>query len=1067
MKSVYYCVILAIGLAFSTSTMADIRCEADQLNSVGQYCRAILNCDASHVTNLGAAANCLKKAGKAFSKRYSKASQAAQKRFSDCNYNADAASASNLFLSDTDDLVQDSLTGWEPLKAQNRWYPSLLRSLASSCNKTLAIEAAYAKDGDASKRQNALANVQQSLYNRLDKLIARSSFAYAGLDSSSLLSTLDNYSSTIVRYIRPQYGPRFTLSAQAILADAVFIDSDLNDEQTPSVSNNSFFNAQPLPVPAIVGGYVNLPRKGATGNSYLSGDARDVYRVSMTANQVITLSIGDADVDLDLALYDSDGNELRSEGVTAFETLTTPSSGDFLVAVYPYSYPNSSKSSGASNYSLSFGQQNVGQVTAAPAEFEPGEIIVRMKDQSATAATNSMTIANAVTPDDQAQQAAASVGMTAIGGAKGRQMLWKLSDDDNQRQQSLQILGAKTTSKTALAQRQIMTQQAKLTDDTLLAVKALRGRDDIASADLNYIRKISAIPSDPYYGRQWDMPLISLPAAWDVTTGSNSIVAVIDTGALMSHPDLQGQFVPGYDFISNIYRSNDGNGIDADPSDPGDSPSNGNHSYHGTHVAGTIAANSNDKGVAGVAWGAKIMPLRVLGVGGGSDYDISQAVRYAARLSNDSNTLPARRADVINLSLGGGDSSASAQLAFHEARDAGVIVVAAAGNESSSLPSYPAAYPGVISVSAVDTQKRLASYSNFGASIDVTAPGGDTSVDRNGDGYTDGILSTLASGETANGSINYKYTMYQGTSMATPHVAGVVALMKDVNPNLTPDLLDSLLSGGQITDDIGAAGRDNNFGYGLINARLAVDASGGSVPTTPKLGVAPNGLNFGGGTNSLPLNVFNAGAGVLTVTTIQSDQPWLTVETTGIDGNGLGNYSVAVDRSSLTEGTHSATLTINANTGTTTVSVLVRVGGATVSDAGQNYYLLVNTKTAAILQAEPVSELGVYQINFSNVPAGEYILFGGTDMDNDYQICDAGELCGGYPSVEQLLPITVEADVANLVFSTNFSQSLQIVSASSVKIGSKLADQFKNSTTGFPIVKNTGTTAVKRSALVK
>jgi serine protease len=1054
-KSVYCCFILALCLTFSVATSADNRCEADQLNSVALFCRSILNCDADHVSNLSTATNCLNRSKNAFAKRYNKAAAAAIKRGSICAYNADVFSASNLFLIDTDDLAQTSLTGREPLKAQNRWYASLLRSMASSCYKSLSIEAAFAKNGDAAKRQTALANIQQSLYNRLDKLIAHTSFAYTGLETSELLSALENFSSTAVTYIHPQPGQGFALSAQAKLADSVFIDSDTNDAQITPISNDNFNDAQALPVPSLVGGYVNQPRKGSAGNSYLSGDTWDVYSVSMTANQVITLSIGDAGADLDLYLYDSNGDEVsRSEGVTAFETLTTLTQGDFYVAVYAYS--------GASNYSLSFGQQNAGQGSGAAAEFVPGEIIVRMKDQASPAAA---TVKNF---SAQAQQTATNLGMTSLGGARDREMLWKLSDDDNQRQQSLQNLGAPPASKTAQAQRQIMSSQAKLTDDTLLAVKALRGRDDVASADLNYIRKISTVPTDPYFARQWDLPLISLPSAWEVTTGLNSIVAVIDTGALMNHPDLQGQFVPGYDFIRNAYNSNDGDGIDPDPSDPGDNPSTGNHSYHGTHVAGTIAAISdNDKGVAGVAWSAKIMPLRVLGIGGGTDYDISQAVRYASGLSNDSGTLPAHKADAINLSLGGGGSSASAQLAFHDARAAGVIVVAAAGNEASSTPSYPAAYPGVISVSAVDTQKHLAPYSNFGSTVDVAAPGGDMSVDRNGDGFTDGILSTLATGDIVSGNLSYNYTMYQGTSMATPHMAGVVALMKAVNPSLTPDLLDALLSGGQITDDIGDTGRDNKFGYGLINARLAVDVAGGSAPTTPKLGVAPSGLNFGGGNSSLPLNLFNAGAGQLTVTSIQSDQAWLTVQPTNVDSQGLGTYTVTVDRTSVAEGTHSATLTIDASTGLSTVSVLMRVGGATVSNAGKNYYLLVNATTGAVLQTEPSPELGVYQLIFSDVPKGDYLLFGGTDMDNDFNLCDAGELCGGYPSVEQLLPITVQSDVADLVFSANFTQSLQIVSSSSVKISDKLAGLFKNSTTGFPIVKNSSTTGVKRSALIK
>jgi serine protease len=176
--------------------------------------------------------------------------------------------------------------------------------------------------------------------------------------------------------------------------------------------------------------------------------------------------------------------------------------------------------------------------------------------------------------------------------------------------------------------------------------------------------------------------------------------------------------------------------------DPGDLAFGQRSSFHGTHVAGTIgAATNNGGGVAGVAWGVTLVPLRVLGLGGGTSYDVLQAVRYAAGLANDSGT--SHPVDVINLSLGGGGFSSTEQSVYTQARNAGVIVVAAAGNDDSSQLFYPASYAGVVSVSAVDLRLLKAPYSSFGAAVDVAAPGGDTSIDRNGDGYGDGVLSTL------------------------------------------------------------------------------------------------------------------------------------------------------------------------------------------------------------------------------------------------------------------------------------------------------------------------------------
>ena len=287
---------------------------------------------------------------------------------------------------------------------------------------------------------------------------------------------------------------------------------------------------------------------------------------------------------------------------------------------------------------------------------------------------------------------------------------------------------------------------------------------------------------------QWHYPLINLPEAWDTTVGNADVlVAVIDTGILFNHPDLAGQLVSGYDFVRNPDEALDGDGIDPDPSDPGSSSRGGSESFHGTHVSGTVAARSdNFQGVAGSAFGARVMPLRALGAGGtGTSYDIGQAVRFAAGLPNDSGTVPDAPADIINLSLGGAPFDQSTQNLYNEVRAAGVIVVAAAGNNASSMPLYPASYNNVISVSAVDAQRRLAAYSNFGSAVDLSAPGGDRGVDLNGDGFPDGILSTSAEIQSDN-TFNYVYSFLDGTSFAAPHVSGVLALMKSVNPDLTP-----------------------------------------------------------------------------------------------------------------------------------------------------------------------------------------------------------------------------------------------------------------------------------------
>lgn len=1055
-KTFVYSPILLAVLSVGASR-ADELCEAAQLTAVGQYCQSLLTCEANLVANPDKDpqaekwTSCVDKVNSVFGKSYDKALVAADKRDQQCAYQPDADTAGKSLYEDVLSLSENNLTGWVPEQADNHSaYKNISAAVAASCKKIFGIEAGFARTGKVEKRDKDMAAANKALQTKLDKLIAQTRFDYVGLSSEKLVDGLAGFNKKWVKRIRPDLRPDqlLSLTGSVLLAEALSIDGDNNDPNMAYLPNDSFENAQSVFVPTILGGYVNRFGFGAPGPSTSAGDEWDVYKVTFAANQIVNLTIGDGVdfADLDLYLYAGNCDQVdrqdcqiiaQSDGASEYESITVPAAGDYFVGVYAYE--------GASNYVLSFGQQLAEQTVPLRAEFVPGEIIVRMKGQAAAAATATAAGKQAAAPAPAAL--AQTYNMQALRGVPQREMLWKLSDDAEERNKTFTALGVKApTKQPAAAQAAAQaTDNDRLKQDTLVALTALRARPDVASADLNYIRRATAVPNDPYYKRQWHYPMISLPAAWDATQGEGAIVAVVDTGVLLDHPDLQGRLVAGYDFIANKTNANDGNGIDANAYDPGDSPNTGSHSYHGTHVAGTIAASSNNgKGVSGVAWNAKIMPLRVLGVDGGTDYDIGQAVRFAAGLSNDSGTVPAKRADVINLSLGGAGSSSSSQLVFNEARAAGVIVVAAAGNESTSEASYPAAYNGVVSVSAVDTQKKLAPYSNYGSTIDVAAPGGDTSRDRDGDGFSDGIWSTLATGDSKNENLAFNYDNYQGTSMATPHVAGVVALMRSLYPQLTPAQFDTLLGNGQISNDIGNTGRDNSFGHGLINARLAVEAAqnlagGGELVINPVLNASPSGLNFGNKDNSLSLNLSNGGGGKLTIATLQADQPWVSIQSTSVDADGLGAYAISIDRSGLDSKAHSATLTVVASTGQFKVPILVG-GSSAESTAGPNYYLLINTETEEIIQLdvqEPVA--GVYYLSFEDVPEGRYTLLGGTDMDNDTFICDGGELCGGYPSIEQLQDIVVDQNLSGIDFTANFSQSLQIVSAAVAQTNVKLA----------------------------
>ncbi|AFZ59886.1 peptidase S8 [Anabaena cylindrica FACHB-243] len=292
-------------------------------------------------------------------------------------------------------------------------------------------------------------------------------------------------------------------------------------------------------------------------------------------------------------------------------------------------------------------------------------------------------------------------------------------------------------------------------------------------------------PNDQYYSKQWNLHKIGVEGAWTRTKGSGITVAVIDTGITQVRDLADTKFVKGYDFVNDKEQANDDNG-------------------HGTHVAGTVAQTTNNQyGVAGVAYEASLMPLKVLSESGsGTVADIAEAIKFAAD----------KGADVINMSLGGGGESQLMQDAIEYAYKKGVVIIAAAGNESTDGASYPARYPHVIGVSAFGPDGEKASYSNYGAGVDISAPGGSETgailqetIDENGEGVFLGL---------------------QGTSMASPHVAGVAALIKATGVTEPDQILKVLQQSARVIQDDGL----NYYGAGQLNAEAAVKlASEGQI----------------------------------------------------------------------------------------------------------------------------------------------------------------------------------------------------------------------------------------------
>lgn len=300
------------------------------------------------------------------------------------------------------------------------------------------------------------------------------------------------------------------------------------------------------------------------------------------------------------------------------------------------------------------------------------------------------------------------------------------------------------------------------------------------------------------------------------TAGSRSVVvAVVDTGLQMTHPDIAGSpnIMPGWDMVSDPRMGNDGDGRDSDANDPGDmcDPTKpyAADSFHGTHVAGTVGAAStnNGAGVAGGAWNVRVVPVRALGKCGGRLSDINDAIRWAAGLipaegPADSEVWNENPADIINLSIGLlGACPASLQDAIDAVTERGAIVVSAAGNARMSTSFYaPAGCRGVVTVAASDARGQITPYSNYGPEVTLLAPGGDLTRDDNGDGKPDGVLSTKAATNcydpvTGASVANCFYAYEQGTSMAAPHVSAALALLKARTPSATKEQLIATLTG--------------------------------------------------------------------------------------------------------------------------------------------------------------------------------------------------------------------------------------------------------------------------------
>ncbi|WP_192879367.1 S8 family serine peptidase [Microbulbifer sp. A4B17] len=777
----------------------------------------------------------------------------------------------------------------------------------------------------------------------------------------------------------------FHVSGQVSILQGVFVDSDTSDPNTEYVSNGSMKEAQEISSVSEVTGFLTY----LDGSS--SEDQYDFYIASLEEGQEISLNMeeGSDDLaDIDLYLVDESGDFVDSStGYSDEESVTVPEDGTYYVLAYAFG--------GTSTYRMRLNSASSATSASkgirASDKFVAGQLVGRLKSDVKAAGIKTLTSAGAIRGDSgadrpmllDANQAATGFGLDKSTGTV----------------ENLTRVGITIPTEV----------QRKL--ETIDTLKRLHASGQFEYVELNRIRHSQSV-NDPFYPSMWHYSQIAVQDAWTTSTGAGVIVAVLDTGILSGHPDLEGQLVSGYDMVSDRLMAVDGDGIDPDPEDPGDDPLTTSDSWHGTHVAGTIAAATNNGvGIAGVAYDAKIMPVRVLGFGGGTDYDIAQGVYFAAGLDNDSGTVPDRRADVINMSLGGSGYSQTQQDAISAAREAGVIIVAAAGNSEEDASDYsPAGLDGVVTVAATREGGGAAWYTNYGSVVDLTAPGGET-----GEYVVDGgVLSTVGQ-ETDDGEIEFTYEWMQGTSMAAPHVAGVIALMKEEWESMTPDNFDEL-----VTDFKVSYGEtpDSLYGYGEIDAELAVASARAQAAGTTQAGrlYVKDGHQRELWTQTELEVELLANTTDVSVAEISSSDSWLTATYLDDESTGLGSYSVVVDADSLEAGRYTGILSFTASTDTR-FDLWISVQVITEDVDSDNYAGAVYVEftdietggTAGQATATFDEEKGVYYYTSPSLDATSesgYGVMAGTDMDNDGVICEVNELCqrlesdgGWYPVI--------------------------------------------------------------------
>lgn len=825
----------------------------------------------------------------------------------------------------------------------------------------------------------------------------------------------------------------FQISGSLKVSSFTELDGDVPSEEYPVTDNDDA--PQVIENPTQLVGYVT---------DEADGDEYDLYQVSLVGNQWVGLEIANYDeedpnsVDLDILILNEE-IETVDYGVSteSFEQVGLPSSGEYYIAVYAESGASRyvlTVSNRISSYSLSNYSSNVSVVPEAMS-------VSRVRLNSKSRENPKFRELSGVDLDliRELDLDLAIEPSTHTDTRINRQIGKETRQEVTYLEKLRRVMGKRSDFLTQEIQEQILTK--KYIARKSQVVEGLMVRPQFKLSEFGFQK-------DPYFNYQWNYQQIGLRAALESlnTNQTNKVVAVIDSGT----PPIDSKNYSETAYLQGGYDFVDG---DDDPTASVKDELEGSYYAHGIHVSGIIAAKNDGLTLNGM--GVRVLPIRTSGKGGSDPSAVVNALKYASGQSNSSGKFYDNSGGdlvAVNLSLGAcvasSESLESLEIcdAIEEVRGKGIAVVAAAGNcicngEFSELfcqqTTVPAACPGVISVAAVDTQSTRANYSSYHSTVDIAAPGGDSDNDLNSDGYPDGVPSYVNKEDVQ---------FLQGTSMAAPHVAGTIALMKHANPDLSPNDIDSLLQGGHLTNTQQNAEWTQEAGYGILDVSKSIESAAATYDAVSLVAVpsfSPTEYDFGFSEDVFTLTMTKIGTGDLSVVDVLAEIPeHLTyIAEASSDTDVIGKYTFSLKRSEIPDGS-------------------IRNAIYFLMNDGNYYGVPLRYSTGSPRSAPNIGNvyLGIYEVNkeewaqtykvdlssgsssyvFTGLSEGNYEIWAFTDIDSNFESGLVGEIMGVFPDISDGTgSVTLDEDKVNV--------NLTLKPLSGFRLGALTAFQTSNS----------------------